>query len=112
MNKELYLEVCDAHASSVRNTLSLLPACCFTLQDGNRYVTMVVTITIDFITIGEIAFGGSPEGRVWVGILGRGSFHFAKETVHWGYFEEKLGLNEADAMVLARFWELIWEKKD
>ena len=72
---------------------------------------MIVHIDKEFHKIGTMAFGGNPEGRAFVGILGRGCTHLGFKHTHASYIEEKLNLGKSDAEGFANLWNWMWSEE-
>ena len=63
---------------------------------------MIISINREYIKKGTMPFGGNPEGRAWVSILGRGADHIDIDSEQHGiYLEEHLGLPNDNAKQLA-----------
>ncbi len=61
----------------------------------------VISLNGGFTKFGIMPFGGSPEGRIWVGVFGKGSSHLGWAS-HASYVGEKLGLARGDAEQITR----------
>lgn len=60
--------------------------------------------------IGTMPYGGSPRGRIWVSVYGHGCNHFSQESIHPGYFKEKLSLGQFEADQLSKLWDAMWSE--
>lgn len=83
----------------------------FPLTAGDSIGCMIVIITRIFEKVGVMPFGGNPTGRMYVGIYGRGCNHFSMDSIHAGYFEEKLQISREEAETFSKFWEMMWHER-
>lgn len=104
------LSVCKEDAESVLRVLITNGSCVFPFS-GNKQDAMIVCATLNFGALGVMPFGGSPRGRVYVGIYGIGCNHLSMGPIHPKYIEEKLSLDQENAEYFSQFWEMIWSAK-
>lgn len=72
---------------------------------------LIILIVPTFIRAGTFPFGGNPNGRVYVGVYGRGCTHLGWEhEMHPSYAEEKLDLGHEDARGFAELWNALRER--
>lgn len=63
---------------------------------------MIISINREYIKKGTMPFGGNPQGRAWVSVLGRGADHIDIDNEqHGNYLGEHLGLPDDSATQLA-----------
>lgn len=104
------IEACPQDIASVRVVLDQAGPVVFPMSDG-RGNGMIVLIVPRFVQLGTMPFGGSPNGRLYVALWGKGANHFAPQKTEAGYFHEKLGISKSEAEALAHFWGMLWEAK-
>lgn len=98
-------------AKLVRQALEQNGAVVFPLT-SDHVGCMIITLTAGFAKIGIMPFGGRPDGRIYVGVYGRGCNHFSAKPTEPGYFGEKLNIQGQDAKTLSDFWKMMWNKEE
>lgn len=108
MDKYGIHEITKEDALKIRKKLDNQGSVVFSLS-GDGLGAMIILLCGDFDVAGSMPFGGQPHGRVYVGIQGRGCFHFERgDELHSAYIMERLGLSQRDADTFAIFWDLMW----
>lgn len=97
----------EADAQDLRYALGEGKPIVFTWSH-NKVDAYIFLVDPVFLKLGTMAFGGNPDGRVYVGLYGKGCNHFSKDEIHPGYWEEKLNLDKGGAEAWAEFWPKIW----
>jgi len=72
---------------------------------GDQIGSMILHISRRFIKLGIMPFGGNPNGRVYLGVYGRGCNHFSQDKIHFSYFVEKLKISQEEGEWLEKLWE-------
>lgn len=73
---------------------------------------MLILLCESFLKLGTMPFGGQPEGRMYVGIFGRGCGHLSKEKgPAQSYIDEKLNLKGDDGEKFSEFYAWIIEER-
>lgn len=82
----------DSDFTKIASKLAEFGRICFSYtEDGEE--AYVVSMMLNPFILGSLAFGGDSDGQVWVGILGKGNFHFdPRQKLYSNYVGEKLGL--------------------
>lgn len=87
----------------ISNSLKKIGSVVFPYSNGNG-CCMIILICDRYEQMGIMPFGGKPDGRLYVGIYGRGCNHLSTKQIHPSYIEEKLTKNPEDASIFAEMW--------
>jgi hypothetical protein len=109
MDKYGSMRIDQESADQVRNALDEFGSVVFAFS-GDQMGSLIILLCRDFEKLGVMPFGGKPDGRIYLGLYGRGCNHFSMEPIHPNYFKEKLDLADEEAEWLSQFWDLLWNR--
>lgn len=73
----------------------------------NDFDGFIFMASINFKTLGTMPFGGSPRGRAYIGLWGRGCDHVRMDGGLLKYDLDKLNIDEEAAEKFADFWNAV-----